>query len=276
MTKTAILCSVIFTMVVLATASVALVGVWCWKDIQDADALKYRNWIDSVVLTLVTIYLLARVWCQNRRHRKADYNSSDEGLRDSDCTTRESPYPSCNWDRVVQVRYKSDLCLARRRERLRHIKSEDQYIVVNDYIIYVELCDAENKTIGHHIKVPRGMLTDLASVPRLFRPFVGRVGPHLEATIVHDYLYIAWQQLGIPATDKRRLFADQVMLAAMLEAGMVCRAFAIYRFIRFFGKCIFYGRNPEPLILCHDEIPDCCRDKRSQSSSDANAEKDDA
>ena len=64
------------------------------------------------------------------------------------------------------------------------------YIVDQDYTVSFDVDDVE-KTLT----VPRGMLTDLASVPRVARGRVGKVGPHLAASIVHDFLFIAWQLL---------------------------------------------------------------------------------
>ena len=67
------------------------------------------------------------------------------------------------------------------------------------------------------ITAPRGMFTDLASVPRILRWYASQVGPHLEVSIIHDFLYMAW-------TDYRDLdgarradhdFADDLMLAGM-------------------------------------------------------------
>ncbi|MCY4463595.1 MAG: DUF1353 domain-containing protein [Albidovulum sp.] len=84
------------------------------------------------------------------------------------------------------------------------------------------------QTLKLPLKVKRGFPTDLTSVPRPFRPFVGRVGPHLEASIIHDYLYVAWQIGGLPPTDDMRRFSDEVMLAAMPASGMGCKAHAIY------------------------------------------------
>ncbi|MEO1316631.1 MAG: DUF1353 domain-containing protein [Pseudomonadota bacterium] len=70
------------------------------------------------------------------------------------------------------------------------------------------------------ILVPKGMVTDLASVPWWGRWFAGRVGPHLEASIVHDYLYVAWIDVdrGNRADDRR--FADDLMFAMMMAAGV--------------------------------------------------------
>ena len=55
-------------------------------------------------------------------------------------------------------------------------------------------------------------------MPRPGRWAVSRVGPHLEASIVHDWLYVAWQFEGREGTARMRRFADDVFLAAMKEA----------------------------------------------------------
>lgn len=59
------------------------------------------------------------------------------------------------------------------------------------------------------------MLTDLASVPAVFRVFVSRTGPWLEAAVIHDFLTIAWITLDGNGTKHRRKFADEIMRAAM-------------------------------------------------------------
>ena len=91
-----------------------------------------------------------------------------------------------------------------------------------------------------------------------FRPFVGRVGPHLEASIIHEYLYVAWQIGGLPPTDDMRRFSDEVMLAAVPASGMGCKAHAIYWAVRLFGTCIFYGKNRKPWIFEEENMPRCC------------------
>ncbi len=39
------------------------------------------------------------------------------------------------------------------------------------------------------LRLPAGFRTDLASVPRVASWYVGCVGPHLEASVVHDWHY---------------------------------------------------------------------------------------
>ncbi len=66
------------------------------------------------------------------------------------------------------------------------------------------------------------MLTDLASVPRVARGIVGKVGPHLEASIVHDFLFIAWQLLdGRGARKEDFRFANAVMFAGLDATDLV-------------------------------------------------------
>jgi Protein of unknown function (DUF1353) len=90
------------------------------------------------------------------------------------------------------------------------------------------------------------MLTDLASVPRVARWLVDRVGPHLEAAIVHDFLYIAWQDVagGRGAREEDRRFADELMRVAMESAkvGATSR-FVIHNAVRSFGGRAFEEPN---------------------------------
>ncbi len=65
------------------------------------------------------------------------------------------------------------------------------------------------------IRAPRGLYTDLASVPQAVWNIVGPIGRHLEASIIHDYLYMAWTDFRNKAVQHDRDFADEVFLAGM-------------------------------------------------------------
>lgn len=65
------------------------------------------------------------------------------------------------------------------------------------------------------VTAPRGMFTDLASVPKIFWSFIGPIGPHLEASILHDYLYMAWTDFRDTASQEDWNFADAVLMAGM-------------------------------------------------------------
>ena len=126
------------------------------------------------------------------------------------------PYPE-SWDKITNFHYLSRLELGRDPKALMIRKSREScYTTLSDYRVDM-LVDSRR----WEITVPKGMLTDLTSVPRLFRNSVVRVGPHLEAAIVHDYLYIAWQLF--PNGEARRQdwkFANHVMYAGLDAANI--------------------------------------------------------
>ena len=144
-----------------------------------------------------------------------------------------NPYPEPGWRTIRDFRYLDPLILYRSAEAVRTGSGrEADYVVGRDYRVTFMVDGVDREVV-----VPEGMVTDLASVPRAFRWYAGRVGPHLEASIVHDYLYVAWQDLkGRGAKEIDRRFADDLFLTAMLEAKMrKPKAWALYSAVRIFG-----------------------------------------
>ena len=84
-----------------------------------------------------------------------------------------NPYPSGSWDDIREFSYDSDLHLLRLSNGLPGIPRSAQYIVGEPYTVSFRLDTEEDR---RSITVPKGMLTDLASVPRCFRWYAGRVG----------------------------------------------------------------------------------------------------
>jgi hypothetical protein len=80
------------------------------------------------------------------------------------------------------------------------------------------------------ITVPKGFVSDLASIPRPLQNFIQKDEP-LEAAIIHDWLY-SWQcGLGIS-----REAADNIFLEAMTVAGMGrIKRGLVYNAVRYFG-----------------------------------------
>ena len=163
----------------------------------------------------------------------------------------DNPYPQEPWGEITRFSYDAPLVLYRAKNAVKNRNGKDAlYVVFRPYTIRFELDDRKER----EITVPRGMLTDLSSVPAAFRSIVGRVGPHLEASIVHDFLYIAWQDLApYKPTEQDRRFADALMRQAMKEAkvGYVIREL-IYRAVRLGGSGFFFDRN-EPRYI---DLPD--------------------
>ena len=152
---------------------------------------------------------------------------------------------------VLDFSYESDLHLTRKIERVQARRGEDaNYVLSRPYNAVVKLRRLDD---GHEfdlpIDVPERFLTDLSSVPWWGRWAVSRVGPHLEASIVHDWLYVAWQQEKPNcATRERRLFADQVFRRAMEKAEVRrFRTWLIYAAVRLGGRRPFEDKD-KPLF----------------------------
>lgn len=76
--------------------------------------------------------------------------------------------------------------------------------------------------------VPRGFVTDLASIPPALQSLIQQNGPHLLPAVMHDYLY--WMQTCT------RDQADQLMMLAMMENKVPVRdRTAIYGAVRAAG-----------------------------------------
>ena len=88
------------------------------------------------------------------------------------------------------------------------------------------------KNSSRVVIVPRGFVTDLASIPQPLQILRGRNpdnGPYTRAAVVHDYLY--WRQ------DCTRAQADNIMAVAMTEAGVsALERRLVYEAVRHFGQ----------------------------------------
>lgn len=158
-----------------------------------------------------------------------------------------NPYPDFQWKSIRLFTYDCSLILERDIKSVKMRRDADaEYCLNADYIVSFELLNINtNAWRLHKIIVPKGMYTDLASVPRIARRVVGRVGPHLEASIVHDFLYIAWQDIeGRGARKEDRKFADEVLLAGMKAANVNrFQRTVIYNAVRAFGWGTYKRRD---------------------------------
>ncbi len=144
-----------------------------------------------------------------------------------------NPYPDAPTE-VAGFRYDSALVLLRLKDAVRMRNGEDaDYLLGRPFLASWQDPDG----VWIPLAVPQGLITDLTSVPRLFRFLIGRVGPWLEAAIIHDYLYIAWQDVsGRGPNEQDRRFADNIMRAAMQAAKVgPLRIWAIFAALRLFG-----------------------------------------
>ena len=83
-------------------------------------------------------------------------------------------------------------------------------------------------SVGDVYIVPTGMITDLASIPKLLRPAIDRNGLSRPAAVLHDYLYL------IGSLSRKQ--ADELFLEALLSCGVSSFvAKGMYWSVRAFG-----------------------------------------
>lgn len=103
------------------------------------------------------------------------------------------------------------------------LKNGKQWELLEDYYYEVN---------GYIIKVPKGFITDLASVPKIFWSIFPPFGTYTPAAIIHDYLYSKFNDTGI-----NRTLADKIFLFIMEELGVgFLRRKAMYRAVKSFGE----------------------------------------
>jgi hypothetical protein len=106
---------------------------------------------------------------------------------------------------------------------------------------------------GIAIIVPRGFVTDFASIPQPFWSLLSPHGRYSRAAIVHDYLY--WTQ------SCSRAQADNLFLIAMQESGVdVTDRQAIYQAVSWGGQEAWGGNAAErqqglPRLIPADRLP---------------------
>lgn len=123
--------------------------------------------------------------------------------------------------------------------------------VFNDGVYFLLLAELvyEIASTGLTVTVPKGFVTDFASIPAPFRAFLSPVGQHGRAAIVHDYLY--WQQ------ECNREQSDQIMLLAMTESGVsYVTRHAIHQAVRRFGLPAWGGNEADRKAGLPRRIPE--------------------
>lgn len=162
--------------------------------------------------------------------------------------------------------YRSHLHLTRSSEAVETRRGEDaKYVLSKKYVASVKIVSTDGP-FWHKIEVPQGYMSDLTSVPRPARSIVSRVGPHLEAAILHDWLYDACDVYGWKPKPYMKEFADSVMKIAMKHARVrKWRISVTYRAVHWWGGRKFKRKSrfrvlERKLIAGTDEYEACCPD----------------
>lgn len=85
---------------------------------------------------------------------------------------------------------------------------------------------------GYLIRVPKSFITDGASVPHSLQWLYNPYGKHINAAVIHDYLYSAYNNTGI-----NRTLADKIFYFIMKEIGIDNRTRRkFYMAVKCFGE----------------------------------------
>lgn len=131
-------------------------------------------------------------------------------------TPGPDPFPAGEIAGITNFTYLDELKLVCHAKV--HVAKTPQSLwqLLADFRVRMTVKPKSGAAYGLTVTAPRGMFTDLASVPEALWSFVGPIGPHLEASIVHDYLYMAWTDYRAgQALTQDWEFADEVFLAGM-------------------------------------------------------------
>ncbi len=173
------------------------------------------------------------------------------------CVSVANPYPEAG-TQIDALLFCSDLVLFRPKDRLLSVEDGSVFRPANDVYLtgapfVVRWFSA--KGAAQDITVPAGFITDLTSVPGPLRLFAGRVGPWLEAAVLHDYLYSAWQdfpQQGHTEIDRR--FADDMMRFGMVASDVPrWQRWGIYWAVRLFGAASYHQPRRLRYANCEDD-----------------------
>jgi len=112
-------------------------------------------------------------------------------------------------------------CAAPRPPSLIPFDDGEYWVLGNELVFTI-------RETGQRIVVPRGFVTDFASVPRVFWTFFPKHGEYTRAAIVHDYLY--WEQKC------NREQADELFDIVMEDSEVDSTSrFTIYAAVRVWG-----------------------------------------
>ena len=137
------------------------------------------------------------------------------------------PFPAAAIERITDLEYLDELKFVRHAQVHTDKTPRSLWQLSDRFRARMTVHSKAGEPLPLTIEAPRGLYTDLASVPKALWWVVGPIGSHLEASIIHDYLYMAWTDFRATAPKRDHDFADTVFLAGM-KVSKVRRRWLIY------------------------------------------------
>lgn len=138
--------------------------------------------------------------------------------------------------KITTFTFMNDLVVTRLRD-----SSITGFYLAEDYDFFYKRDGRSQLHVIPSYKLEPNFWTDLASVPPFARPLIDPLGPSLEPSVIHDWLYWAGRKGKLEGMTKEE--ADEVFLAAMVVNGVdpLTRSL-MYGAVVDFGWTVYGGR----------------------------------
>ncbi len=107
-----------------------------------------------------------------------------------------------------------------------------EWIVLDAYVFW-------SHRIQRGVVVPRWFVTDLASIPKIFRPLISVNERHRYASLPHDVLYSLAGQVGIDKKTSDLIFLDFLNVCKV----PYWKKWSMYLAVKFGGRLAWEGEN---------------------------------
>ena len=131
-----------------------------------------------------------------------------------------NPFPEGKIRRISDLSYIGELKFTRHAKVHLDRPPRSLWQLAADFSASMTVHPVEGAPYSLTITAPSGLYTDLSSVPQALWFVIGPIGKHLEISILHDYLYMAWTDHREDALRQDWRFADKMFAAGMKVSGV--------------------------------------------------------
>ena len=154
-------------------------------------------------------------------------------------TPGPDPFPTGDIDRITDFTYLDELKFVRHAKVHVDETPRSLWQLASDFGARMTVHPKAGSPYPLTVTAPRGLITDLSTVPKWLWWYVGPIGTHLEASVIHDYLYMAWTDYRNVAVRRDWRFADKLFFEGM-KVSKVRRRWSVYLAVRSpIGWCVF-------------------------------------
>ncbi|PPR19739.1 MAG: hypothetical protein CFH39_02566 [Alphaproteobacteria bacterium MarineAlpha10_Bin2] len=131
-----------------------------------------------------------------------------------------NPFPEEKIERITDLTYVGELNFVRHAKVHLDKPPKSLWQLTGDFSATMTVHPKTGAAYALTITAPRGLYTDLSSVPKALWFVVGPIGNQLENSILHDYLYMAWTDHRDTAQREDWRFADKMFRVGLKKSGV--------------------------------------------------------